>query len=641
MSLIKQLWIAVAIVMSIAFGGSLVMSTLSARHYLEQQLYVKNLDNATSLALSLSQMPKDPVTVELQIAAQFDAGHYRSIRLTAPDGQLIAEREFQQTDDGAPGWFTRLIPIRAPAGIAQVQDGWRQFGTLTLESHTRYVYESLWSGTLQLLWWFLGGGALTGLIGTLMIKHITRPLGRVVAQAEAIGGRRFVTTEEPSTSEFRSLVRAMNMLSERVRGMLAEETQRLEALRRQTQYDEVTGLVNRDHFLNLVDAALLREDATSGGVLLVARLSELTELNRELGRREADRLLREIATCCRAAADAHPGWEAGRLNATDFCVLAEGCNAPEDAARDLSARLRALQDEWQTKTVMRLPIGGTAYLSGEARSSVLMRADGALAASELGGATTVRVAAAEGAAPVRADHAAWRQEILDALRSHGVRLTLFPAIAKDGSLLHFEAPMRLFVDGSWRNAGYFMPWAARLGLEGRLDTAVIDAALNEIANSGKPVGVNLSAESLRDAGFRTKLFSSLQAHPQHTSHLWLELPESDVVRDVNEFRALCLALKPLGCRLGIEHVGRQFDRIGDLHELGLDYLKIDSSVIRQIDTNVGNQGFVRGLCTVTHAIGLTVIAEGVTTEAERKTLFALGMDGVTGPGVSLRTDSDA
>jgi len=103
MSLIKQLWIGIAIVMSIAFGASFVVSTLSARHYLEQQLYVKNLDNASSLALSLSQMPKDAVTVELQIAAQFDAGHYRLIRLVAPSGEIIVEREYADEGFGAPG----------------------------------------------------------------------------------------------------------------------------------------------------------------------------------------------------------------------------------------------------------------------------------------------------------------------------------------------------------------------------------------------------------------------------------------------------------------------------------------------------------------------------------------------------------
>ena len=71
MTLTKQLWVAVALVMALAFGCSVVVSVLSARDYLQNALEVKNIDNATSLALSLSQLDKDPVTVELQVAAQF------------------------------------------------------------------------------------------------------------------------------------------------------------------------------------------------------------------------------------------------------------------------------------------------------------------------------------------------------------------------------------------------------------------------------------------------------------------------------------------------------------------------------------------------------------------------------------------
>ena len=63
MSLIKQLWIAIIIVMALAFGGSFIASTITAKNYLQQQLQMKNIDNATSLALSLSQMEKDPVKI--------------------------------------------------------------------------------------------------------------------------------------------------------------------------------------------------------------------------------------------------------------------------------------------------------------------------------------------------------------------------------------------------------------------------------------------------------------------------------------------------------------------------------------------------------------------------------------------------
>ncbi len=58
MSLIKQLWAGIALLMVLAFGDSAIVSTLAARSYLEQQLQLKDSDNATALALSMSQMEK-------------------------------------------------------------------------------------------------------------------------------------------------------------------------------------------------------------------------------------------------------------------------------------------------------------------------------------------------------------------------------------------------------------------------------------------------------------------------------------------------------------------------------------------------------------------------------------------------------
>ena len=122
MSLIKQLWLAIAFVTAVAFSGSMLVSMLSARQYLQQELRVKNNDNAAAMALTLTQLPKDPVTVELQLAAQFDLGHYRQIRLVSPDGQVIAQRVYEGGLQGVPAWFTRLFPIQAAPGQAQVQE---------------------------------------------------------------------------------------------------------------------------------------------------------------------------------------------------------------------------------------------------------------------------------------------------------------------------------------------------------------------------------------------------------------------------------------------------------------------------------------------------------------------------------------
>lgn len=633
MSLTKQLWIAIALVTTLALGGSLVIGTLTARHYLAQQLYLKNVDNATSLALSMSQMPKDEVTLELLLSAQFDAGHYRRITLLAPDGRTLVERIDAAGATGAPSWFASLVPLSARPGSAQVQDGWHQFGTLQVESHSRYAYQSLWEGTLRQLAWFCVAAMLTGVAGTFLLRHITRPLQRVVDQAEAIGGRRFVTTEEPRTTEFRSVVKAMNQLSERVRAMFAEESRRLETLRRQVQEDALTGLLNRRQFLNQLSSALARDDAGAGGVLLVAKIGDLNTLNHAIGRAATDALLRALADVARDFTTHGPGREAGRLNGSELAVLVPGGEDVDTLAAALleglaTVRRAALGDRPAAAGVA---LAAAAYRSGDAAATLLARLDTALASAEARGGDNYAVGDDRSAS--KGDRLAWRNAIEAALDADGVRLQTYPVVAADGVLLHHEAPVRLLLDGAWRNAGYFMPWALRLELAARIDLEVAAAALTHIVSTGEPVGVNLSVQSLADGGFRARLLALLKGRPKAATRLWLEAAEHDVITHRADFQALCLSLKPLGCRIGIEHVDQHFGRIGNLHELGIDYLKLDASMVRGIDADGGNQSVVRGLSVIAHAIGLLVIAEGVSTPEEHACLLELGLDGVTGPAV--------
>ena len=102
MSMYRQLWLAIIVSMLLALAGSLFASMLGARAYLQSQLTLKNADNATALALSLSQGEPDPVSVELTVSALFDSGHYRLIRVVDPNGATIVERSAAASELGAP-----------------------------------------------------------------------------------------------------------------------------------------------------------------------------------------------------------------------------------------------------------------------------------------------------------------------------------------------------------------------------------------------------------------------------------------------------------------------------------------------------------------------------------------------------------
>jgi EAL domain-containing protein (putative c-di-GMP-specific phosphodiesterase class I) len=78
----------------------------------------------------------------------------------------------------------------------------------------------------------------------------------------------------------------------------------------------------------------------------------------------------------------------------------------------------------------------------------------------------------------------------------------------------------------------------------------------------------------------------------------------------------------------------EFTQFGNLQDMGLAYLKIDSAIIRDIHTNSSNQNFVQSLCTLGHSLGIEMIAEGVMNEDEQKTLIKIGVDGLTGPRIT-------
>lgn len=646
MSLIKQLWLGILIVTGGAFAASFVISTLSARDYLAQELDLKNRDNANVLALAMTQLPKDPATIELLLSAQFDNSHYDFIRLTDPTGaKVIAERvrdrqmtreiEAQGDSGAAPQWFRELIRLPSSEGKAFVNDGWEPFGTLTLKSDTGFAYESLWHGTLDLLAWFVAGAALIGALATLVLRWVLRPLDQVIAHARAIGERRFVTTATPPTREFASVVTAMNTLSTRVRGMLEEEAVRLDHLRRAVQHDAVSGLLNREHFLAQVDDTLQSENAPATGALVMVRLTHVIALNEELGRATTDDLLRKLAEAISSLIGDNSEWFAGRLNGTDFALLAPDAEGPDALAETLAERLDLSVRNSLPEARRSLPVGVACYQRGDPLPQLLAHGDVALTRSEQMEGTPPQIEHVNPTTRPMTDLAGWRGLISEALALECFHLARFPVHDRELGLLHLEAPVRMRHprEDAVLTAGDIVPWATRCGLLPQIDAIVVDQALALIDETGSAVCINLSAESMCHGPTISRLTAALKRQPTAAGQLWIDLPESAAFRHATQFRTLCGELKPLGCKIGLEHVSQHICQIGELHDVGLDYLKISAGVVRDIDRNPGNQTFLRGLATIGHTMGMLVIAEGVSNDREAEQLLLLGFDGMTGPGI--------
>ncbi len=663
MSLFRQLWLAVILITLTSFLGSFAISMLSTQRYLEQQLHRENLDSANSLALSLSQLSKDPVTVGVQIAALFDSGQYESISITAPDGKIIAERVRERIDTTVPAWFSDLFPINAEAGRAQISDNRMHFGVIKVMSNDRLALQALWDQSGTLIIWYLMASIVSGLIGMLILRSIKQPMAIMIDQAEAITERHFLTISEPRIPELRSIARATNDMVRRLHNRAIEETLQLEALNRRMNHDPVTGLANRGHFINLLRKAadggdIVRSDAQEGteeiragetsaeeapgkhkhGFFFLIHIGNLDEINQKLGRGSTNGLLRQAGAIMDNISASMPGRLVGRLNGPDFALVIPDLDDAAQLLARLTAELAALLCQTGSDSVGFYHIGAIPYQHGDQPQEILTSADTALAAAQAKGINTWHITDAPSASPPlpAASIGDWRHIFSDAVSEDRFKLALYPVIDRAGALLHQEAVVRMQAlrNGGWLAASDFIPIAGRLNLTGPLDLAVIRRALEYLQSHAGELAINVSAETISDWNFRNKLAELLRQQPDLCRRLWIEVPEYGVFRNFEAFRDFCTTLREMGCRVGVEHFGHRFTELQKLADLGLYYVKVDASFVRGITHNRDNQKLLKALCNLAHALGILIIALGMQDEAERKVLIKLGFDGVTGPGVA-------
>jgi EAL domain-containing protein (putative c-di-GMP-specific phosphodiesterase class I)/GGDEF domain-containing protein len=634
MSLIRQIWLLLLATVLLAFVGSVMIVTTSSRDLLQTQVRLKNSDNATSLALALSQQKGDPELMALLMAAQFDTGYYRSVQWVSPDGKVLFGREAQAQNSQAPAWFVAAVPIESTPGTAQVSDGWRALGQVSVESHVSYAHDALWSSSLRSALAMALVGLIAAGVATLVIRRISRSLNAAVDQARALEHGEFRQVSEPGEPELRRLTRAMNSMVDRLRVTSSAQAEQIAALHRQANGDALTGLSNRNHFLIQLSSALQREDGPAEGGLVLLRVMDLAGLNRQLGHETVDRMLLTIAQSLRPYADQVRGCFLGRLNGSDFALCLPAAGVAHETAHALSEALRLVLPSFGIQAAV--CIGAIEINRELPPGQVMARADTALARAELKGAFAVEVGSGPLGAMATLGEGAWRQRIRQALDHQRLQLMEFKVLNERRQLLHLECPLRLQLDpdGPFEPAARWLPLAVRSRLTADIDECALALAIKASEHDGQARCVNLSPASLTDGGFAARLRALLWTSPQTAKLIWLEMSETAAVDHFDLLQELGRQLRPTGVRFGIEHAGERLGQIPRLFESGLDYVKLDASMVSGVGSDEQRAVFVRSTVTLLHGMSIQVFAEGVADAADAAKLWECGIDGATGPWIS-------
>ena len=647
MTLGRQFLSGTALVFAALLFGIEAIYVSSAKSSLEEQLDAHANETATSLALSIGSRSSalDETLLNIMVNPVFDRGHFDSISVVDAAGRVLFDRALgSDYDIDVPRWFVLLVPIHGPRGEALISAGWKQLGKVVVKVSPEYAYKQLFDTATATLAWLLALFALALVAMRFYLADILKPLREIEKAAAAISNRQFVAIKTtPRTRELQRVTEAINSLSAKVRDAMAEESARAERLRKEAYEDGLTGQLNRRGFDHAVQAALDDQVGVISGALAIFAMGGLEEVNKAFGLSRGNEVLRELADALAApraegTSSTDPAEDAivGRWQGPNLAAFVRNASA-DSAAQWADGLCRRFAEELHRAGLpgsVTVAAGLAGFSGGEETDlkELGQRAENALAQAlsrGTGGAVT-------GNPDAPAPKMDARAEVEEAIAAGRVEL-LFQrvmSVQDPSEAVQVEFMSRL-VDraGQPVAAAVFVPIAAQYGLLPLLDRKVVEKAIEAIprATSFPPVvSLNVSLQSVSDAGFREALKKLLKAHPAVAKRLVFEMTGASASRSRELCGQFAADLRLAGSRFALDNFEVDRDALALVHELMPAYIKLAAVFTREIGTRDDARFILEAMLRMVRPLEIPIVAQGVEDPGLVKTLLELGVAGFQG-----------
>lgn len=475
-------------------------------------------------------------------------------------------------------------------------------------------------------------------VGVAFAGGISRPLQRLIDAAQDIRrGNYSNRVEVRGGGEIGLLAAAIN-------GMQAGIAEREAQIRHQALHDELTGLPNRRYVEQDIERRLGDDGAFA---LLLLSINGFRAINDALGYDVGDRVLCALADRLRATMRADT--EIARIGGDEFLVVIERA--------DTGAGLRRAADI-RRKISHAIPVDGSPVAisialgvvaspeHGRDANRLLRRADIALGLAKRARSGICSCEPSQDEQHLR--ELQLMRDLVDAIERHELSMMYQPKVTADAGVVEqVEALVR------WQHPQFgFVPpdefvfLAERSGLMTGLTASVLHMVLDELAR-WRAAGldlvacVNLSARDLADAELPARIKDALQRRGLGGRDLVLEITESALLEDPDMAVQVLDELRAADIDLAIDDFGTGFSSLAQLRRLPVSELKIDKSFVLDLERSEGDRVIVQSTIALGHALGLSVVAEGLESAAAWRMLESFGCDRLQGYYVAKPMTGDA
>ncbi|WP_198782772.1 EAL domain-containing protein [Shewanella putrefaciens] len=406
---------------------------------------------------------------------------------------------------------------------------------------------------------------------------------------------------------------------------------------KQANYDTLTGLPNRRMLLEYLGAEIRNSDRNRNHfALLFLDLDYFKEVNDTLGHAMGDLLL--IETANRLKACVRDTDVVARLGGDEFTVVLSAMADHKGIERVAEMILRRIAEPYllgEETAYISASIGITLYPDDSTSiEGLLKHADQAMYAAKDQGRNRFNYFT-----PSMQEYAKYRMRLIQDLRqavlNKEFQLHFQPIVALEtGAITKAEALIRWdHAERGFVSPAEFIPVAEDTGLIVDIGNWVFEQAARQSAAWRRELGVeiqisvNKSPIQFRDEGALLHHWLGLLQELDMTgAGVCVEITEGLLLDASMGVTEKLLAYRDAGVQVSLDDFGTGYSSLAYLKKFDIDYLKIDQSFTRNVDTDTNDQILCEAIIVMAHKLGMKVIAEGVETEAQRQVLLAAGCD---------------
>lgn len=404
-------------------------------------------------------------------------------------------------------------------------------------------------------------------------------------------------------------------------------------IRSQAFLDSTTSLPNQLAFENRLDALAMDQNVFCSALLLIS-FPELESIHFLCGNDVRHKVLQQIAELLINFSERYEDQFQGRIGKSEFVLIIPQLSYSE--TKIVAKRLCKLLSQLQLPDTFYLDdffhVGVVHFHSGEKTFSIMEDLNRALRVSRQQKCSGWFLAEQSQLPPnLSKGTVRWRSLLENVLQNKELLLKQQSVIKRDQkSELYCELWPRIRgFDQELVAAAIFIPMAEKCGLDKLFDRKMLKKVLNLLVERGpfaNPLAINLSSSLLMDKESSQWFMYELMQLPRALRHnLVVEVSEKLLEKNYVALRSALNLIQKIGCKIAIDNVGKSVVNSEYILDFNIDYLKLHSSLIRDIHLRKTNQVAVQSLMASCLNSPAKVIAVGIETEEEWKCLLKLGI----------------